>query len=135
MFLRKFRLPEPLSVDIWLFVILIKPLLPLFIFYFFEWLFATFSFSTRMQSVSNEDEWSRCEIEVPARCASLDTNGRAVASRRSIRTLSEAGKQLVRKLACRCRPRCTVRTCNHVRFLNGKGKTTDTLISNWCTQR
>ena len=52
-----------------------------------------------MQSVSNEDEWSRCEIEVPARCASLDTNGRAVASPHSISTLSEADKQrLVRKL-------------------------------------
>jgi hypothetical protein len=75
-----------------------------------------------MQSVSNEDEWSRCEIEVEARCASLDTNGRAVASPHSITTLSESGKELVRKLACQCRPRCTVRSCKHVEFLKGKGK-------------
>jgi hypothetical protein len=42
--------------------------------------------------------WNR----VPARCASLDTNGRAVASSYSITAISEAGKQLVRKLASHC---------------------------------
>ena len=73
-----------------------------------------------MQSVSNEDEWSRCEIEVPARCASLDTNGRAVASPHSITTLSEAGKQRGQKMSLSVPPRCSVRSCKHVRFVNGK---------------
>lgn len=74
----------------------------------------------RMHSVSNEDEWSYCEIEVPARCASSDTNGRAFASPHGITTMSEAGKQMVEKISLSLPPRCTVRSCKRVSFPNGK---------------